>query len=310
MYETLAEIEALFGQAEESVSLDFKAGRSFDEMNNAARGELVKDVTAFANAGGGTIIYGVGERQDGGRSVADGFAPVTNDRVTADQLTTIITSNTDPVFSGFSIKVFALDGGARVFVIDVEQGDTAYQNRLDKKFYQRTAAVSESMYNFAIRDVMNRRSAPRVNVAISIERFQQAQDVHRYRVVPTLSNEGLLTAHHWCLHVDIPHPVGSLGQQALPIVYGPTAVRRDGQEYRRFEYSSERSPGGGAGLRILPGQTQLLSNQVGYPALDLQVDDAVWRQLERFEPPLYWTLYVDDAARKEGMTPYAAWCNY
>ncbi|WP_167309964.1 AlbA family DNA-binding domain-containing protein [Ralstonia mannitolilytica] len=309
MYETLAEIEALFGQAEESVSLDFKAGRSFDDMN-AARGELVKDVTAFANAGGGTIIYGVGERQDGGRSVADDFAPVTNDRVTADQLTTIITSNTDPVFSGFSIQILALDSGGRIFVINVEQGDTAYQNRVDRRFYQRVAAVSEPMYNFAIRDVMNRRSAPRVNVAIGIERLQQAQDVHRYRVVPTLLNEGLLTAHHWCLHVDIPHAVGSLGQQARHIVYGPMAVRREGHEYHRFEYSSERSPGGETGLRILPGQTQLLSNQVGFPALDLQVNDAVWQQLERFEPSLHWTLYVDDAARKEGALPYQVWCNF
>lgn len=309
MYETLAEIEELFGQAEESVSLEFKSGRAFDDMN-AARGELVKDVTAFANAAGGTIIYGIAERRDGGHSFADGFDAVTNDRVTADQLTTIITSNTDPVFKAFRIKVLNLDRGGRVLVINVEQGDTAYQNRIDRKFYQRTASVSEAMYNFAIRDVMNRRTAPHVNATIAVERLQMTQDLHLYRIVPTLTNEGLLTAHHWCMHVDIPPGIGRLSLQAFQAVYGPTPVSRDGQEYARFVYSSERSPASGNSLRILPGQTQSLSIQVGFPSLDLHVDTTAWKRLERSEPSLLWTLYVDDAQRKEGAMPYREWCSF
>lgn len=309
MYETLAEIEELFGQSEESVSLEFKSGRAFDEMNTA-RTELVKDVTAFANAAGGTIIYGIAERRDGGHSLADGFDPVTNDRVTADQLTLIITSNTDPVFRAFRVKVLNLDGGGRVIVINVEQGDTAYQNRLDRKFYQRTASVSESMYNFAIRDVMNRRTAPHVSSTIAIQRVELAAALHRYRVVPGLTNEGLLTAHPWCLQVDLPAAIGRLGQQVLSTVYGPSSVRLDGHEYGRFEYSSERAPGGGSSLRLLPGQTQLLSTQVGFPELDLHVDEATWRRLERFEPPLRWTLYVDDSPRKEGSMPFDEWCQF
>ena len=61
---TADDIEALVRDAEmEGAHLDIK--RELPARDNAAKGELVGDVTAFANAGGGDIVYGVDEDGEG-----------------------------------------------------------------------------------------------------------------------------------------------------------------------------------------------------------------------------------------------------
>lgn len=63
MFTTLEDIRALIGVAAETVSLEFKDGVKLNDLTDRARTELVTDVTAFANAGGGTVIYGLSEDQ-------------------------------------------------------------------------------------------------------------------------------------------------------------------------------------------------------------------------------------------------------
>ncbi len=64
MYETIDEIVALFGVTGESLDLEFKSSRAYDDMTRQEqRCEFVKDVTGFANAGGSTLIIGVAQEK-------------------------------------------------------------------------------------------------------------------------------------------------------------------------------------------------------------------------------------------------------
>lgn len=307
MYRSLADIEALLGEAEESVSLDFKSGAALNDMN-VARAQLVKEVTAFANAGGGTLIYGIAERADGPRNIADHFDTVTNDAVTVDRLTTIITQNTDPVFRHFRIAVFDVAGGGRIFVVEVDEGVTAYQNRVDQRYYQRSGSISAPMYGFAIRDVMNRRTIPQINARLQLQIAERAQERHRYIVAPTLENTGILTAHHWVVYLDIPHVCARLDVRAS-LAVRDRGVAQDDRRYRRYEYSSERSPGDGDG-RLLPGFSLSLSEAEGYSRVEIVVEEREWRELERWTPALRWLLFVDDAPRREWQMEYQQWCQF
>lgn len=56
-----------FNEEAESFSLEYKSGRMFDDLSSKARDEFLKDVSAFANGGGGTLIIGVAEGRDGSR---------------------------------------------------------------------------------------------------------------------------------------------------------------------------------------------------------------------------------------------------
>lgn len=309
MYETLADIEALFGEAEETVILDFKSGLAFNDMN-AARSDLVKEVTGFANAGGGTIIYGIAEIRQDGRSIASALSPVTNPAITQDRLTEIVYSNTDPALRGFSIKAIdILEPAGRIFVITVEQGDTAYQNRLDQRYYARVDASCKPMYGFAIRDVMNRRTYPRVVAKLIVRNIEATQTRHRYTVTPVLANEGLLTANHWTLQVIVPTALNHLD---LDVNHLTLDLAEHGTGHiveRTFEYSSERQPPT-TRSRLLPGETRSLGQGEGFGMLRLNIESALQLQQLDFRPSLSWSLFVDNAPRQEGIIEYDDRCRW
>ncbi|MBB5408611.1 hypothetical protein HDG34_002548 [Paraburkholderia sp. HC6.4b] len=312
MYETLEEVKELFNEAEESISLEFKSGLVFNSLSSDTRRELVKDVTAFANSGGGTILVGVAESKTAQRNIATDFEPVTNGKISVDQITAIIKSNTDPVFKNFHVSEIANGNSGRLFVIRIEQADTAHQNRLDHKYYHRVGAISEPMYDFAIRDVMNRRTCPKLMTQIDLKRVVQNQDLHHYQLAPTLINEGNMTAHHWCLHIDV--PIFELARSGgdLDSIATSTFYRHECY-FVRTEYSSERVPtrSQNQSLRILPGETRELVTDFGFPRLDLFVkDDHFRRVLAPKEPPIFWALFVDNAARLEGFLSFDEWCRF
>jgi predicted HTH transcriptional regulator len=59
---------------EESLQLDFKRAESLDSTERR-KAEISKDVSAFANSAGGTIVYGIGESA-GEPHVAEIFSPI------------------------------------------------------------------------------------------------------------------------------------------------------------------------------------------------------------------------------------------
>ncbi|MEM5372839.1 ATP-binding protein [Paraburkholderia azotifigens] len=311
MYESIEEIEALFGEEAESVTLEYKSGRVFDNLTSDARREFVKDVTAFANAGGGTIIIGVAENRDGARNTASGFEPVTNAKITVDQLTSIVRSNSDPVFNAFRIRCLDHSNG-RIFVIEIDQADTAHQNRLDQKYYQRTGTVSEGMYDFAIRDVMNRRTKPRVSVRLAFEWLQRQPDLHSYRVSPVIENEGHLSARHWSLYVALPEKVCSYnGHYGSHVLREQRRIRHANVEYRQWEYQSGIAPANPNGVPLLPGQRLQCGLADGYGELLLNVTHNGYGDLIRLGgPPLRWTMFVDDCPRQDGAVPFDEWCKF
>jgi hypothetical protein len=308
MYKTLDEIQALFGVEHESVSLEFKDGTKLDGRSDVARTDIVTDVTAFANAGGGTVIYGVTEERRDGRSFASAFAPVTDPKVTQDWLREVIVSNTDPVLRGFSINTIQHQEGT-IFVVFVEEGDTAYQNRRNCLYYSRADASAKPMYGFAIRDVMNRRRTARLRVEIESINRSDESDKPQYVIVPKLVNDGLLTAHHWVFRVAIPDEIGTHEGSLSPTMRKVSHERNDGVSYSRYEYSSECIDGRIA--RILPGETASLNQSSGYGAiLVLRVIGENHRRIAiQNKPQIYWTLFVDDAARQDGTVRFEDWCS-
>ncbi|RQS69907.1 AlbA family DNA-binding domain-containing protein [Burkholderia seminalis] len=310
MYDTIEEIASLFGEIAESVSLEFKSGRMLDKLTSDVRSELVKDVTAFANAGGGTIVIGIGEDRSGNSNTASKFEVVSNTQVSVDQLGSIVKSNSDPVFGAFEIRELRHDGG-RIFVIEIEQGDTAHQSKCDKRYYQRTGTSSEAMYDFAIRDVMNRRTRASVTIEFEIERLDNPSNAGQpiYRIIPFLRNDGNVTARHWALYFYLPAAVAKIGsvRAGMPVRHLGN-IEHNGIEYTRVELHSGPTPIDQAGTLLLPGQRHRLTLDRWFAELDLGVTDYMRTQLERSAPPVRWSFFLDDAPRRDGEIPFSVWC--
>jgi hypothetical protein len=94
----------------ESKTLDFK--REFDISSAAAWCEIIKDIVAFANSGGGVIVLGV--EDDGSNSNTSPTSLLTHD--TAD-ITNCISKYTNFQFSEFDIVELERAGKVRVAII-------------------------------------------------------------------------------------------------------------------------------------------------------------------------------------------------
>lgn len=304
MFDTFESIQALIGVEAESVSLEFKDGGKLDGLTERAKTELVTDVTAFANAGGGVVIYGIREEQRDGQSVASAISPVTDARVTQDRLRDIIHSNTDPALRGFSITTFAVDGGW-IFVIEVTEGDTAYQNKRDLRFYSRVDASAHPMYAFAVRDVMNRRTRPHVSVHFEIQRRTVEHRRHVYAVIPELRNEGNLTANHWTLRLGVPAVIGRPEGALMRHMRLIGESRQANHDTRWFEYMPEQI---GIGERkILPGDSLVLDAAHNYPQILLVIAGEAEIRAAETEPPIFWSFLLDNAPRQFGELQFRDW---
>jgi hypothetical protein len=254
------------------------------------------------------IIYGITAEERDGRSVASALSPVTNEAVTQDRLREIIFSNTDPAFCDFEIKAIATLGGA-FFVISVPQGDTAYQNKFDRRYYSRVDASSAPMYGFAIRDVMNRRTAPKLVARLAIQWNVTEQNRHSYTVEPSLTNEGLITANHWTLIVGLPAVLAELGQDPHLTIRPLGGKVIGGHPMQLHQYSSERQPPVTSG-RLLPDESRELVMGQGYGLLRLSISNEQQRRQIEAAPPLHWSLFLDNAQRRDGEVPCETWSRW
>lgn len=310
---TKGELDALIAaRAQESLLLEIKDGTALDKN---ARLEIVKDVSGFANAAGGTLIYGLAEVEVDGITAAGGFAPVKSG-LGKDWLTSILRSNTMPPLSQFSIAEVAIEGGIAV-IVTIEAGSTAHQNLIDRKYYQRAGVSTEAMVDFQIRDVMNRRTRPLAQLTVGLSRISTTAQLHRRALTVRIENVGLVSLDHWWLVVDIPqitfrdtragyfsllhaHRAKYMARATAPL----NGIAAQGIAF------GDPLPHGAACV-VHPGQVVTFEpNSAEFPEFVLEVDDDISRQIERPEPPIRWTLYTKDAPPQQGELAFDDWCQF
>ena len=103
-------------QLQESSSLEFKALPTAQEDNtkpwikpdgtitDEGKRKLLKEVVAFANANGGTLIFGIGEKN----AYASALTPIPHVEVCARRLTDICRSIIEPAIPGLEIKAIPM----------------------------------------------------------------------------------------------------------------------------------------------------------------------------------------------------------
>lgn len=132
--------------------------------------ELAKQLSAFANTGGGRVIYGLtdkGEVDHGGVSRI-----LRGRRSTKEWLEDLIPSLTDYEIVG--VNVYEITGkeadskihsSRAIYVVDIPDSDRApHQSKKDYKYYVRLGAKSEPASHRLIEDIRNRAKHPIVSV--------------------------------------------------------------------------------------------------------------------------------------------------
>jgi hypothetical protein len=120
---TLAEVQAIVdGKLFENVHLEFKAS---DALNSPKAVEIAKDVSAFANSDGGTIVCGIAERNHQADQIDAGVDVSTHNR---EWLENVIQSNVSPRLDGVLIEEIAIAPSRAVVVVHVPRSDHCIEN--------------------------------------------------------------------------------------------------------------------------------------------------------------------------------------
>jgi predicted HTH transcriptional regulator len=100
--ETKEELEALYtGNVNESLYLEYKASDAIDKNDNGKKIEMARDVSAFANADGGQIIYGMTEKEHQPAGLDQGLDPITYPEIWFDQ---VLQQHITPNLTGHRVR--------------------------------------------------------------------------------------------------------------------------------------------------------------------------------------------------------------
>jgi hypothetical protein len=164
---TIKDLEKLIGQAE-TLRLEFKQSKLLNESREKIIENLTREISAFANTEGGTLVIGIAERRDGKARVAGHIDDGTDiQKHNPEWLQQIIESNISPYLPGIRVKPIFLDSEKKqcAYVIVVPLGSTAYQSS-DKRYYGRSEYESKALPDHEIRLRMFRGKYPNAIIDI------------------------------------------------------------------------------------------------------------------------------------------------
>lgn len=171
---TLARIQQMIADGiEEGRTLDYKSADAL-KKTDGKKNEISKDVSAFANAGGGTIIYGIKEfDQPTKRHLPEKLDPINRDDISKEWLEQIINTKIQPRIEGVEIDPIEVsnEDNTVIYVVNIPQSNTAHQ-AAGHKYYKRYNFESIPMEDYEIRDVMNRSIFPDLTLGFAIEKLE------------------------------------------------------------------------------------------------------------------------------------------
>jgi hypothetical protein len=268
--------------------------------------ELAKQLSAFANAGGGRIIYGL---TDEGAVENGGIArSVKGQQPTKDWLEDLIPVLTEFEIVGFNVYEISptatgstIDAKKSLYIVDVPDSDRApHQSKRDLKYYVRLGGKSVPVGHRLIEDIRNRQKHPSLNLAsitlevIGLPDFRDgdpptfAGRVYvRFNV--RLKNIGRIMAKSACIRVALPE--GARWEN-----YDNKTIHRRGEEWY-LELEDPVYPGMEIGFWI----DESMPAVVPPPRAE-----AIWggpwliarKQLS--DVRCHWQLFADNAPTKEG----------
>lgn len=156
---TRADLEFLVqSRAVEDQHLEFKAIAAIED-----RTEMSRDVSAMANADGGTIVYGIEEAESHAATLIGGDGRSVN----RDALFQVLNSRIQPPIEGLRITEISLsdEAHASAFVFDIPKAVTRAPHQAhDNRYYRRFGTQVLRLDHSSVMDLFRRADAPELRV--------------------------------------------------------------------------------------------------------------------------------------------------
>ncbi|WP_051317188.1 AlbA family DNA-binding domain-containing protein [Ectobacillus panaciterrae] len=146
-------------KAKESLTLEFKSCAAL-HVTEAYKKELSKDVSSFANAAGGTIIYGAIEENQLFSELDKGFD---QEEISKEWIEQVLNASIHRRIKGLRIHPIELkttNPGRFVYVICIPKSQDAPHMANDNRYYKRFNFQSIPMEEYEVRDIFTRPKQP------------------------------------------------------------------------------------------------------------------------------------------------------
>lgn len=160
----------IINQVEENLHLDYKAAEALQKTDGKKK-EVSKDISAFANSDGGIVVYGIKEFSDAAKKyLPEKIDPIDRNDISKEWLEQVINSNISPRIDGIRITPISIENENNkvIYIVEIPKSNTAHQAG-DHRYYKRFNFESVAMYDYEIRDIMNRKKFPKIELSFEIE---------------------------------------------------------------------------------------------------------------------------------------------
>ena len=292
---------------------------------NTIRPNMTKALSAFANSGGGQIVYGLQDTKISSKAKSwlvddGGVATHTRKGDTREWLESVIPQLVDFPLIGYNVHAIAREDSfsqiwqdRAIHVVDIPDSDAApHQSVSDGRYYARVGGRSQPIGHRLVLDIMGRRTDPVIELEFAIElrvkyitktyRPGQARETVGALQV-CMRNTGRTLAHYVNARLLVPLSMMPEVEQSF---LRDEAVQEEGGTYHEvwLQNTSRDMVGTFAGEYgpswfdlILPGMDHCCEVRVSR--------DMTQEALAELDGSLRWTVYSDNAAPREGLTHLA-----
>jgi hypothetical protein len=199
--------------------IEFKDTRSLDFSlpsgnENKSLNALSKQVSAFANSGGGVIVYGIKNPTSGmPREIDDiGGVSLSLKNGVKEWLEDAITTIVDPMLARFNVYTLeggksgsAIASGRALVIIEIPASESAPHQANDNVYYGRVAGKSRPLSHRFVLDILNRPKHPKMKVTIKLVNKRVDGGAEKEPAFEIFcENAGRVVAEYVCLFITFP----------------------------------------------------------------------------------------------------------
>lgn len=194
-------------RAEETNHLEFKEkhDRQVPQLSESDKKNFSKALSAFSNADGGLLIWGISTRKKSGRDCAFSLKAISNVNAFAESLRDSLLDSTIPRNHRVVIKTIANMRGNGFVVCMIPAADEVPIRAMnaEREYWIRTDGRNMKLEHYQIKDMMLRHAYPDLDFEISVTEENIATD--QVMLSFKFHNRGKALAKYWGYFIKMPH---------------------------------------------------------------------------------------------------------